>query len=150
MENYYKILELDENASETEIKKAFRRLSFLYHPDKNPSQEEKFKQINQAYEVLKDPNTKAAYDFELSLRNPSSFPQFPNHESFSHMNMGQSGGGLFENIFENIINMKQKKNMKKGGVAHNLDDIFQLFTCNGPFIRFEWKCCCGNIYGTSI
>ena len=51
MDNYYKILELDENASEVEIKKAFRRLSFMYHPDKNPSQVEKFKQINQAYET---------------------------------------------------------------------------------------------------
>ena len=134
MENYYKILELDENASEVEIKKAFRRLSFMYHPDKNPSQVEKFKQINQAYEILKDPTSKAAYDFELSLKNPNPFPQFPSHEAFSNMNMGQPGGGLFENIFENLINMKQKKNMKKGQMAHNLDDIFQLFTVMEPGI----------------
>lgn len=141
MENYYKILQIDENASESEIKKAFRRLSFKYHPDKNPNEEEKFKQINQAYEVLKDPTKKAQYDFELTLRNPNRYSQHPLHEDFAHMGMGMSGavgGGLFDSIFENIVNMKQSK-MKNGNnkVSHNLDDIFTLFGAIDPSIDMK-------------
>ena len=52
--NYYQILELNENATSDEIKKAYRRLSFVYHPDKNPGDAHKaelFKQLNEAYQT---------------------------------------------------------------------------------------------------
>lgn len=63
--DYYAILGLDRNASEEDIKKAFRKLALQYHPDRNPGDkaaEEKFKEINEAYQVLSDPNKKAQYD----------------------------------------------------------------------------------------
>jgi curved DNA-binding protein len=63
--DYYKILGLDKNAKPDQIRKAFRDLAKKYHPDKNPgdkSAEGKFKQINEAYEVLKDPEKKKRYD----------------------------------------------------------------------------------------
>ncbi|MFN2219281.1 MAG: DnaJ domain-containing protein, partial [Anaerolineae bacterium] len=55
--DYYKILGVDKNASEKEIKRAFRRLARQYHPDVNPDDaraEERFKEINEAHEVLSD------------------------------------------------------------------------------------------------
>lgn len=60
----YDTLEISENASSDEIKKAYRRLARKYHPDinKDPEAEEKFKEINAAYEVLNDENKKAQYD----------------------------------------------------------------------------------------
>lgn len=60
----YETLEIKENASADEIKKAYRKLARKYHPDvnKEPSAEEKFKEINAAYEVLSDPQKKAQYD----------------------------------------------------------------------------------------
>lgn len=60
----YETLEINENASEAEIKKAYRRLARKYHPDinKDAGAEEKFKEINAAYEVLSDPKKKAQYD----------------------------------------------------------------------------------------
>ena len=64
-EDYYQTLGISKYASEAEVKKAFRRLAHQFHPDKNPdnkSAEESFKKINEAYEVLKDPKKKAAYD----------------------------------------------------------------------------------------
>lgn len=61
--NLYKILGVSESASIDEIKKAYRKLAFKYHPDKNPSGEEIFKEINVAYEILKDPEKRQKYDF---------------------------------------------------------------------------------------
>lgn len=63
--DYYEILGLQKGASEDEIKKAFRRMAMKYHPDKNQGDkaaEEKFKEVNEAYEVLSDPKKKSAYD----------------------------------------------------------------------------------------
>lgn len=64
MENFYKVLNVDENATQDEIKKAYRKLSLLNHPDKNKSPDavEKFKNINAAYQVLGDVEERKKYD----------------------------------------------------------------------------------------
>ena len=63
--DYYKILGLERNASEDEVRKAYRKLAMQYHPDRNPNDkqaEERFKEINEAYQVLNDPKKRAHYD----------------------------------------------------------------------------------------
>ena len=63
--DYYEVLGLQKGASEDEIKKAFRKMAMKYHPDKNPGNkeaEEKFKEVNEAYSVLSDPDKKSKYD----------------------------------------------------------------------------------------
>ena len=63
--DYYKILGVERNATEAEVKSAFRKLALQYHPDRNPGNkqsEEKFKEINEAYEVLSDPEKRARYE----------------------------------------------------------------------------------------
>ncbi len=60
--DYYKTLGIEKNANEDEIKKAFRKLAHLYHPDKKDGDEAKFKEVNEAYSVLSDNNKRAQYD----------------------------------------------------------------------------------------
>jgi len=63
--DYYDILGLSKSASDSEIKSSYRKLAMKYHPDRNPGDkkaEDKFKEVSEAYEVLKDPQKKAAYN----------------------------------------------------------------------------------------
>jgi DnaJ-class molecular chaperone len=68
---YYKVLDVSTDASRDEIKKAYRRLSMLYHPDAStdPDAEKKMKEINKAHDVLSDPDKRARYDnFENAFK----------------------------------------------------------------------------------
>ena len=62
MKDYYKILGVEKSASEEEIKKAFRKLAHVYHPDKSGGDEAKFKEASEAYAVLSDKKKRAQYD----------------------------------------------------------------------------------------
>lgn len=80
MKNYYYFLGVKENASEEEIKKAYRKLSLKYHPDKNPNDEFfelRFMEIKEAYEMLVDAEKRRIYDDNLSQVQRSYRPNLP-------------------------------------------------------------------------
>ena len=80
MKNYYYFLGILENASEEEIKKAFRKLSLKYHPDKNPNDdffENRFREIREAYDILGDPENRRIYDENLGHQQRSYPPTLP-------------------------------------------------------------------------
>ncbi len=94
--DYYKILGVDKNATQEEIKRAYRKLAMKYHPDRNPgdkSAEEKFKEITEANEVLSDPEKRKKYDtlganWKQYQHAGGGFDDF-----FSQFGSAQSGGG---------------------------------------------------------
>jgi len=118
--DYYQILGISRNASDEEIKKAYRRLAMQYHPDRNPGKEkwanEKFKEINEAYAVLGDPEKRKQYD------------QFGNVGNIGDIFSSPFTRGTFEDIMRDF-----------GGAGLRfdfLDDIFSEFLTGR---RFSFK-----------
>ncbi|XP_023225961.1 dnaJ homolog subfamily A member 2-like [Centruroides sculpturatus] len=88
----YDLLGVSRHATDAEIKRAYRKLAKEYHPDKNPEQGEKFKEISYAYEVLSDPNKRVVYDQQgLKGLQGGAHEGFGAEDLFSHI----FGGGLF-------------------------------------------------------
>lgn len=100
--DYYEILGVKKDASQEEIKKAYRRLARKYHPDVNPNDktaEQKFKEINEAYEVLGDPKKRAEYDqFGKTPFGPEGFEGFRTYDF--GFDFGARG---FEDIFSDFL-----------------------------------------------
>ena len=103
--DYYEVLGLQKGASEEEIKKAFRKMAMKYHPDKNPGNkeaEEKFKEVNEAYSVLSDPDKKSKYDkFGHAGIDPNGMGGGAGgFGGFGGFGGGAGGFGGFEDIFD--------------------------------------------------
>ncbi len=122
--DYYEVLGVARNASQDEIKKAYRKLAMQYHPDRNPGNKEaeaKFKEATEAYEVLKDDQKKAAYD----QYGHDAFGQGGGHGGFGG---GQGGfeGFDFNDIFSNfsdIFGEMGGRQGKKRSAAQRGSDI---------------------------
>ncbi|MEN9879737.1 MAG: hypothetical protein RIQ55_383 [Pseudomonadota bacterium] len=100
--DYYEILGVARDASADEIKKAYKKLAHKYHPDisKDPEGEEKFKEVNEAYKTLKDPELRKAYD-QLGRHNPGEqFRPPPGWEQYAQGASGFGGGGFGAGGFE--------------------------------------------------
>src|SRR3954464_2419529 len=107
MADFYAVLEIQRGASDDEIKGAYRKLAMRYHPDRNNGSkeaEEKFKQITEAYDVLRDPNKRAAFDRfgEAGLRGGGG-------AGFHHVDLSEALG-IFMRDF--------------GGTFGGLEDLF--------------------------
>jgi DnaJ-class molecular chaperone len=119
--DYYKILELERNASEDDIKKSYRKLALKYHPDrcKDIGAEDKFKEISEAYSVLSSPDKKRSYDV---MGNTDGL-NFGGEDPFSVFN------NIFQQHLSTFMNMKYENDI-------NVDNIFSSLSggkMNTPF-----------------
>jgi len=112
--DYYKVLGVEKGASETEIKKAYRKLAQQYHPDTEKGDEKKFKEIAEAYEVLSDKQKRSQYD-QFGSAGPNFGGGGGNgFGGFDFNNVNVDFGGSFGDIFDTFFGGGQKGNRKKG------------------------------------
>lgn len=113
--DYYKILNVEKNASQEEIKKNYRKLSLKMHPDKG-GDENKFKELNEAFQVLGDENKRKEYDFKLQFGNRKMNMGFNMQENMGMpvdiLNMMFGGGNIPSNM--PFFNFSQSMNSENG------------------------------------
>jgi molecular chaperone DnaJ len=145
---YYEVLEVERSATDAQLKAAFRKLAMQYHPDRNPddTSEHKFKEINEAYEVLKDGDKRAAYD------------RF-GHAAFEHGgggagNFGADFGSAFSDLFEGIFGMgggaRGRSGRERGAdLRYNMEiSLDEAFAGKAAQIRIPTSVSCETCSGT--
>ena len=137
--DYYEVLGVDKNASDADIKKAYHKLAMKYHPDKNPGDkaaEEKFKEANEAYEILSDPDKKSRYDrFGFAGVDPSygggagqgGFGGFGGFGNFGG-GFGGAGGMGFDDIFDMFGSMAGGGSRRRRGGPQKGQDLQKTLT----------------------
>lgn len=125
--DYYEVLGVHKNASDVEIKKAFRKLAVQYHPDKNPGNKEaenKFKEVNEAYEVLSDAQKRATYDQFGHTMGAEGFG------GFRDSGFGGGFGDIFEDIFGDFFGgggagARRGRGQRGSDLRYNMDITFK-------------------------
>src|SRR5512146_3183980 len=120
MADFYEVLGVDRGASDDEIKQAYRKLAMTYHPDRNGGSkeaEEKFKELTEAYDVLRDPQKRAAYDRygEAGLRGGGS-------GGFHHVDLSEALG-IFMRDFGGFAGLDELFGTRGGGSVRTGADV---------------------------
>ena len=135
MKDYYQILGVNENASQDDIKKSYRKLAVMYHPDKNPNDkvaEDKFKEINEAYENLSDPEKKNRYDH---MRSHGGDPNDQYDEMFRAM--------------RDMYGRMRKPTIKGQDLRINVElSLEEIYNGTTRTLRYSRKVACDSCNGT--
>ena len=160
--DYYEVLGIAKNATDEEIKKAYRKLAKKYHPDANPDNkqeaEAKFKEVNEAYEVLSDSQKRQMYD-QFGHDGPQGFGS-GNNGYYSYSSSGFDGfsdfgdlGDIFSSFFGGGFGTKSGKSTnsgpKKGAdLRYNLDISFEeAFLGTERFVTISRSETCNTCHG---
>ena len=134
--DYYKILGVPKDIPQSEIKAAYRKRSKQFHPDLHPDDPKakaKFQALNEAYEVIKDPEKRKKYDqYGEHWREAEAFEQSGGHSHFSGspfegVDLGAFGGSGFSSFFESLFgNMGNMRSARRSAGNYNLSATVQI------------------------
>ena len=157
-QDFYKTLGIEKGASAEEIKKAYRTLAHKYHPDKAGGNETKFKEINEAYQILSDPQKRAQYDQfgqtfgqgqnrgEWGGQSPFGF-EF----DFGNANMGDFSnlGDIFDSFFEGMGVKRKRKTYRRGSDLEMIQEITLEEAFRGTIkpLHYKTHISCSNCGG---
>lgn len=150
--DYYKILGIQKNATESEIKKAYRKLARTYHPDLHPNDkdaERKFTEINEANEVLSDPENRKKYDtYGKDWKHADAFESQKRNQRTQAGGQSQNAGGFssadYSDFFESMFSGRRESRASQGRdleteLKLKLTDVYtsekKTLTLNGKQIR---------------
>ena len=138
--DYYGILEVDKNSSNEDIKSAYRRLAKKYHPDVNPNDptaEEKFKEISEAYEILSDPEKKTNYD---NFGNPNGQQDFGGFGGFGDFDVNS--------IFEQFLGRGHRQQQQNSDINMEINlSAKEFFSGCNKKIKLNREICCNQCNG---
>ena len=145
--DYYELLEVERGADDATLKSAYRKLAMKFHPDKNPGcqdSENRFKAINQAYECLKDPQKRAAYDrYGHAAFQQGGFGGQQGGEGFSDI------GDIFETIFGNAFGGGQRQARRGADLRYDLEiGLDEAFHGKNATIEIEVSTACEPCEGS--
>lgn len=160
MKDYYKTLGVSKTASQEEIKRAYRKLALQYHPDKNSGSAERFKEINEAYQVLSNPQKRAQYDQFGTVGGPGfdgfsaqsgpasgwDFSDFGGYSSRVGFDFGGLGD-IFEDFFGGAFSQVQSE-VEINLTSALLGDTLHLKTNTGEEITLRIPS--GTLDGTTF
>lgn len=143
--DYYKILGINKDASEEEVKKAYRRLAHEYHPDKPGGNESKFKEINEAYQILSNKEKRDQYDKFGNVFDGGGMPPGWQPGGFGgaewKVNFDDMGdfGDIFESIFEQFGGRKKRQTYTQGSDIEVLEELTLENAFNGLSKTFQLR-----------
>lgn len=148
MENYYDTLGVAENASQDEIKSAYRKLAMQFHPDKNqgkPEAESQFKKINEAYGTLGDAQTRSQYDHQRKFPGHQGSGPFQNGGFDFSFNFGGDINDIVNQFFNHGFAQRQARNRDYTFNLHiSLEDVF---TGKSTPVQFDVN---GSVYNLTV
>ena len=157
--DYYELLGVDRNVSEDALKKAYRKLAVKYHPDKNPDDKEaeaRFKEISEAYDVLKDPKKRASYDQfgHAAFQNGMGGGSYQGggvdpFDIFREAFGGGGGGGIFDDLFGSGSGRSANGAQQGSDLRYDLEiSLEEAATGTEKQIRYRRHCQCKSCQGS--
>lgn len=148
--DFYSVLGVSKGADADELKRAYRKLAMRYHPDRNPGDkaaEAKFKELNEAYDVLKDDQKRAAYD----RFGHAAFEQGGHPGGFDASGMGGAGlGDIFDQMFGDLMGRGRQRGPRTGAdIRTDVEiDLTEAFAGTKRTIRVQTRVACETCNGT--
>jgi molecular chaperone DnaJ len=154
--DYYEVLGVERKATQDEIKKAFRKKAHELHPDKKTGDEKKFKEVNEAYQVLSDPKKRSQYDqFGSAFQGGNGGGAHGGFNGFDFGNFSQGGfdfgGGAFEDLFSDIFggNRTRGRSFQGKDIQVDVEITFEeMVTGVRKNIRLRKAVACSVCHGT--